>query len=92
MKAELQPLVGVLRVFPDGGKYGDPYSFCATVHHLDQETVEIIGAMRAPKPSEWRAIRECLRKTRVKMAIFTRIKNGCRYDRYVRLPKKRKRK
>ena len=33
MNAELQPLVSVLRVFPDGGKYGDPYGFYATVRH-----------------------------------------------------------
>lgn len=90
MNAELQPLVSVLRVFPDGGKYGDPYDFCTTVRHLDQATVEIIGAMRAPKPSEWRAIRECLIKAKTTTAIFIRIKNGCESAHYVRLPRKRR--
>ena len=90
MNAELQPLVSVLRVFPDDGKYGDPYGFCATVRHLDPKTVEIIGAMRAPKPSEWRAIRDCLRKAKADTAIFTRIKNGCESAHYIRLPKRKR--
>jgi len=91
MNAELQHLVSVLRIFPDYGTYGDPYGFCATVRHLDPKTVEIIGAMRAPKPSEWRAIRECLRKAGADTAIFTRIKNGCESAHYIKLPKKRRR-
>lgn len=43
---------------------------------MDRQTVEIVGAMRAPTPSEWRAIRDCLVSAGATTAIIKRQKNG----------------
>jgi hypothetical protein len=87
MNASLEHLASVIRVFPDGGEYGDPYTFCATIRHLDRETVEIVGALRSPTPSEWRAIRAALAKGGIIKAMFTRIKDGVRKNHTVLLEK-----
>jgi hypothetical protein len=76
MNADLEHLASVIRVYPNGGKYGDPYTFCAAVRHLDRESVEIVGALRSPTPSEWRAIRAALVEAGIVKAMFTRIKDG----------------
>ena len=85
MNADLEHLASVIRVFPDGCKYGDPYTFCAAVRHLDRETVEIVGALRSPTPSEWRAIRAALVEAGIIKAVFTRIKDGIKSHHHVPL-------
>jgi len=60
MPAELEILTSIIRVFEEGDSYGDPYEFSVTVRWITPKRVEILGAVRAPKPSEWRAIQECL--------------------------------
>lgn len=85
MIADLQPLVSLIRIFPEGGQYGDPYTYCATIRHLDRETVEIIGALRAPTPSEWRAIRVALADAGVTKAMFMRIKDGIKSHHHIPL-------
>lgn len=59
--AHIEPLSGIIRVFDDDAKYGEPYQWAATVRWLDRETIEICGAMAAPTPSEWRAIARLMR-------------------------------
>ncbi len=60
MRAELESLTSIIRVFRDGLGYGDPYEFSATIRWISPTRVEVLGIQRAPKPSEWRAITECL--------------------------------
>ena len=85
MTADLEPLVSLIRIFPDGGRYGDPYSYCATIRHLDRETVEIIGALRAPTPGEWRAIRVALAGAGITKATFMRIKDDIKSYHHIAL-------
>ena len=56
--AHVEPIAGVIRVFADDAKYGDPYVWNATVRYVNAQTVEILGFLVAPKPSTWRAIIE----------------------------------
>jgi len=83
--ADLEPLTSLIRVFPDGGRYGDPYTFCATLRHLDRKTVEIVGALRAPTPGEWRAIRTALAGAGITEATFVRIKDGVKSHHHIAL-------
>ena len=54
----LEPLSAVLRI---GGAYGEPYTYAVPIRYLSPTTVEVLGAVRAPTPSEWRAVQEVLR-------------------------------
>lgn len=67
MKAHLEPLIWVLRVFSDGNNPGDPYVWCATLKKIDEETVEILGVLVGPSLAQIRAI-----KTAIKAAGFSR--------------------
>lgn len=77
MTAELEPLVSVLRVFEDGQAYGDPYSWCCTVQWLDRHTVQLCGVLKAPTPTQWRAIDTALARLGVTHVRFER-KAGAR--------------
>jgi len=70
-RADIEPLAAVVRVIPSGA-YGDPYTWSATLRWLDRYTVEVMGAMRAPRPSEWRAVRAALRKAEVRRVVWHR--------------------
>ncbi len=74
-RANFEPLAGVLRVFADASKYGDPYQWSATVRFLDIRTVELMGILRAPKPSEWRAVMKLFAGMGVEKIVFHRRKN-----------------
>lgn len=88
MWADLEPLAGVIRVFSDDAKYGEPYEWSATVRCLDPRTVEILGIMRAPKPSEWRAIIQLFSTGGMEKIVFHRRKNGKSITRELTLRKK----
>jgi hypothetical protein len=70
--AHIEPLAGVIRVFDCGRSYGDPYRYAVTVRWLDRQTVELVGALRAPAPSEWRAIRDALVAAGVARVVMIR--------------------
>lgn len=55
----LEPLSAVLRI---GGAYGEPYTYAVPIRYLSPTLVEVLGAVRAPKPSEWRAVQHVLRE------------------------------
>jgi hypothetical protein len=74
--AELEILTSIVRVFKEGESYGDPYEFSVTVRWITPKRVEILGAVRAPKPSEWRAIQECLHSYGAEELIIIKAKNG----------------
>jgi hypothetical protein len=62
MKAEIEPISGVIRVWVDGGVYGDPYEWVATVRWLSRDKIEILGYTTKVTPSIWKAvIKECQR-------------------------------
>lgn len=69
MGGHLEPLAAVLRI---GGAYGEPYTWAATVRYLSPSVVEIIGAIRAPSPSEWRAAVRVLRASGITRFSFDR--------------------
>jgi hypothetical protein len=75
-RAHIEPLSGIIRVFGDHAKYGDPYQWAATVRWLDRETIEICGAMSAPTASEWRAIAKLMRSQSppLKRVLLKRIR------------------
>ena len=60
MKAAIESISGVIRVWHDGCVYGDPYEWVATVRWINRKTVEILGYTSRVTPSIWRAvIKEC---------------------------------
>ncbi len=69
----LEPLTAVIRV---GGAYGDPFTWAAAVRYLDPSKVEIVGALRAPSPSEWRKACLILAEAGVRTLLFQRKRNG----------------
>ena len=76
MHGHLEPLVSVIRIFQDGDEYGDKYTWCGTVKHIDSKTIEVVAVMRAPVLSELRAIKKTFREQGYKSIHITRIKNG----------------
>ena len=73
--ASFQPLAGVLRVHPPGVGYGGDWTWACTISLLD-EHVYILGALRAPTPSEYRAARDCLFALGVRFAHWERHVDG----------------
>lgn len=81
MDGHLEPLTALIRI---GGAYGQPYTWAATVRYLSPSSVEIVGAMRAPTPHEWRAMRHILKLAGVASVLFVRHKdNTLRTHRWV---------
>lgn len=70
--AHLEVLSGLIRVFPEGKKFGDPYEYAITIRTLTHDKVEFLGAIEAPTPSQWRAIYKCLKENGIKSFIITR--------------------
>jgi hypothetical protein len=73
-KADLEIIAGILRVGGDDWEYGKPYDWACTAVRVDHKTVELMGAIRAPSPSEWRAIRETLISAGFTHALIVRHK------------------
>jgi hypothetical protein len=70
--AHIETIGGVIRVFPEGKKYGDPYEYSAAFRTLAHDKVEVIGILNSPSPSQWRAIKKCLRENGFKTFVITR--------------------
>ena len=83
MNAHFEPISGVIRLFEDGKGYGDKYTWAGTVRFIDAKTVEVLGCTSAPKPSEWRAIVQCVKDVGVKEIIFYRIRSDGTTDKHV---------
>lgn len=75
--ADIEPLVGVLRVFHRGDKAGrDPYEFSATVvYHDDGKTVELKG-VKTNDPVQFVRLRDAIFK-----AFWVRGVNTLIWDR-----------
>lgn len=65
----LEPLSAVLRI---GGAYGEPYTYAVPVRYVTPYEVEILGATRAPTPSEWQGVVDTLKSAGVKVFRFDR--------------------
>jgi len=74
--AHFEPLSGVIRLFEDGKQYGDKFTWAGTVRFIDAKTVEVLGCLKAPKPSEWRLIVKLLGEMGVKEIVFHRWRDG----------------
>ena len=75
LKAELEPLVQLIRVFRDEEKLGDPYLWCGTLCRVERGVAEMMGVMQAPTPEAWHAIRQAVLAGGYKQLI-TRYGNG----------------
>lgn len=80
-------LVGVLRLFDDGKKYGDPYSWCCTFCTQENNIVYITAVLKAPTPSQWREICRVFYNMGYRKAVFTRIKEDKRIEKEILPPK-----
>jgi len=56
----LEPIAFVVRIFSGGRTFGQPYDWCATAVRIAPETLEIMGALRAPTGAEYRALQRGL--------------------------------
>lgn len=72
---DTEVLTALIRVF-DQGSYGDPYSFCCTVTRTERGIYEVMGAMHAPTPAQWRAVREAMASLGADEAIIKRARGG----------------
>jgi hypothetical protein len=70
--AHLEVIGGLIRVFPEGKSFGDPYEYAITIRTLSHDKVEVLGTLTSPTPSQWRAIQECLKSNGFKAFVITR--------------------
>ena len=84
--AHLEPVAGILRVFSDGKQFGEKYDWSCVVRWLSPTVVELCGAVSAPTPAQWRAIRNVLEAAGVERAEFER-RCGANKGRHVILRK-----
>ena len=70
--AHLEMIGGIIRVFDEGQKFGDPYEYCITLRTLSHDKVEMIGVTVSPSPSQWRAIYKCLKDHNFKSFVISR--------------------
>jgi len=86
MKAEIEPLVGVIRVWALGKVYGDPYEWVATVRYIKKDTVEILGYTKKVTKDIWKAvIKECQYKGITKILAVT-YPGGKRREKWITVP------
>lgn len=86
MKAEIEPIVGIIRVWLPGKVYGDPYEWCATVRYLKKDTIEILGYTKKVSKECWKAIiKECQYKQITKILAVS-YPNGKRKEKWITVP------
>jgi len=72
VSAHVETTSVVLRVFSDGREFGDRYDWCATGVRIAPGVLEILGVLRAPSPSEWRAVYRVLKAQGWRTVIWWR--------------------
>ena len=75
-----QPLVSQLRVFEDGKAYGDKYNYSITCLHISNTEVELRGADKLIKVSEWRSIYQWAQRNNIRIIRFERIREDKTVD------------
>lgn len=86
MKAAIEPISGVIRVWMDGGVYGDPYEWVATVRWINRTSVEILGYTRRVTPGIWRAVSKECQKNGIEKVLAVSYHNGKRKEKWLRVP------
>jgi len=83
MRAEIERIAGVLRVFDEDKEYGEPYEWAATVRWLSKDEIEIMGDVAPISCSIYRAIvDECVRLG-IKRALRVTYKDGIRKEKWI---------
>lgn len=76
-KAYVELLTGIIRVYAPGIPFGGPYAWCATLHWLTPDTLEVKGVMRAPTMAEYHSVLVAAHEHGVQFIRITRkSKNG----------------
>ncbi len=86
--AHFQPLVGCVRVFEPGGRFGDAYVWSCTAL-CQGDTVELMGAMEAPTNAVRRAVQDLLVGLGYRRLRLTRMKHGVRRSTIVNVARRR---
>jgi len=73
MDGHLEPLAAIIRI---GGAHGEPYTWSATLRYLNPTEVEILGAVRAPTPSEWRTVKRICKAAGIRRGLIRRVRGG----------------
>ncbi len=63
-------------MYENGKGYKDSYMWFAPCRFLDRKTVEIVGAQKAPKPSEWKAVLRAFREQGVETVEYRQFRDG----------------
>ena len=79
MYAHLESLVGIIRIFEDDKKYGDPYEWSAVFRYIDKITIEICGVDKPMTEEMWHAIRKLCNEEGITKAVFYRYKGSDTY-------------
>jgi hypothetical protein len=85
--ASIEHATSIVRVGPDHRSPYDPYTWCCTVRWRDPETVEILGVVRAPTPSEFRAAKRLLQSLGAKRHIHERVRPDGTVERHSHHPR-----
>lgn len=80
--AHIETTSVVLRVFSEGREFGDPYDWCATGVRVAPGVLEILGVLRAPSPSQWRALFRVLRSQGWHTVVWWRHRPDGRHERH----------
>ena len=72
MRAHVEPISGILRVFAEGHEYGDPYEWACTVRWISRRVVELCGVTAPPRPSHLRAMRAELLRFGAEVLVMRR--------------------
>lgn len=72
--AHIEVTAGVVRVFGPGKSYGSKYDWAASLRWMGPDTVEFLGALRAPTWQEHTAMAIKLREMGVRFVVIKRIR------------------
>lgn len=67
-----QIISSVVRIYPDGSIFGDPYEYCWYLLYHSMEEVEIIGVTYPPTLSQTRQLISLLRSKDIKVLLCSR--------------------
>lgn len=88
MIAGIEHLSGVIRVWQDGRKYGEPYEWCASVRYITRDTIEILGYTTKVTPSIWKAVITECQRLGIKKIIGVSYRDGQRREKHITVPSK----
>ncbi len=76
MRADFEPLTGIIRVYKDDAAFPDPYEWNITCVFHDRATVEVVGATEPPTPEAWNALLETMGAMGVHEVFYRRYEDG----------------